>query len=52
MKQSAHHPLAALAAACSAVSSLILRLLLSGAVLIVGSLFLLHSHRSERRQQQ
>lgn len=44
MKRAEHHPLAALAAACSAVSALILRLLLSGAVLIVGSIILLRSN--------
>ena len=42
-------PLAALTGACSAAFATVLRLALSAAVVVIGSLILLHSGHKERR---
>lgn len=49
MTRRSHNPLAALTAGFSAVAACLLRLLFSTAVVLVGSLFLLHSSLHERR---
>lgn len=52
MKQGNRHFLAAFVASCSALIAFSLRILLSLAVIGIGSILLLNNKQRERRQQQ